>query len=461
MKLSKKALALILILGVTSGTFVGCSGSNDSPEPSTTPTEQKTDTPKEETKEEPAKEAEATSTSVSGEVVYWSMWNETEPQANILKNAIKNFESANPDAKVSVQWQGRGVKDLVLPAIQSGQKIDIFDQTNMYLSDPSLFLNLDDFLSSPALGSDKSVKDTIIGGLMTWDLSEAAKAGLTGNYSVPYSPYAVTWFYNKDLFDQAGITTLPQTWDEFLATCESLKTAGIAPIISDDAYINMLLGYQLEKYYSSPVVEEMFKDTSHAAWQDQKLLLALKDMETLATNGYIAPSTSTNKYPAGQQQFAMGEAAMYLNASFFPGEVAATAGPDFPWGQFAVPTVNGGDGKLTDVSFGGQSFYVSSKTENPETSLELLRYFVSEATQEEFFTNGFSPCTEGTEWPKEIADQAPYISSATYNVPWGGGASGDFFDGVVTPAGVKVVTGVATAQQAYDEIQAALAKFGK
>ena len=58
---------------------------------------------------------------LSGKVVYWSMWTETEPQAEILKSAIDAFEAANPDCTVEVEWTGRGVKDLISAAIASGQ----------------------------------------------------------------------------------------------------------------------------------------------------------------------------------------------------------------------------------------------------------------------------------------------------------------------------------------------------
>lgn len=451
MKKFKQSIVLFLSMGMMAS-VVGCSSSKT------------TEVPKEETQagktqETATEEAPVASAGVKGEVVYWSMWNETEPQAEILKSAIARFEEANPEAKVTVQWQGRGVKDLVIPAIQSGQSIDVFDSAPIYINDPAAFLKLDSFLESPAVGSDSTVGETILGGLIAWDKTETAKVGLSGNHAIPYAPYVVSWFYNKDLFEQAGVENVPNT--ELLATCEKLKQAGIAPIISDDAYITMPFGYQLEKYYTAPVLLDMSNDTKHEGWKDTKLLSALKDMETLYTNGYIADSTATNKYPAGQQQFGLGEAAMYLNASFFPAEISATTGPDFAWGEFAIPTINGAPGVITDVSFGGENFYVSSKTTNEEGALELLRYFVSETTQESFLENGFTPNTSNTPWPAAVADQGPLVDTATSNVPWGGGLSGDFFNGVVSPEVVKVMTGVATADEAFATIQTGLEKFGK
>ena len=49
-------------------------------------------------------------------------------------------------------------------------------------------------------------------------------------YGIPFDLGMVGFWYNKDLFAQAGITTPPATWDEFLADIDKLKDAGITPI---------------------------------------------------------------------------------------------------------------------------------------------------------------------------------------------------------------------------------------
>lgn len=41
----------------------------------------------------------------------------------------------------------------------------------------------------------------------------------------------VYWFYNTDLFEQAGVTAPPETWDEWLEVCDKiLTTTGVTPI---------------------------------------------------------------------------------------------------------------------------------------------------------------------------------------------------------------------------------------
>ena len=46
-------------------------------------------------------------------------------------------------------------------------------------------------------------------------------------YGVPWDMGVVGWWYNKDLFAQAGIDAPPATWSEFLEDVQTLKDAGI------------------------------------------------------------------------------------------------------------------------------------------------------------------------------------------------------------------------------------------
>ena len=46
-------------------------------------------------------------------------------------------------------------------------------------------------------------------------------------YGVPWDMGMIGFWYNKALFEQAGITAPPATWDEYLAAVGKLKDAGI------------------------------------------------------------------------------------------------------------------------------------------------------------------------------------------------------------------------------------------
>ena len=49
-------------------------------------------------------------------------------------------------------------------------------------------------------------------------------------YGIPWDMGMIGFWYNKELFEQAGITAPPTTWDEFLAAVDKLKDAGITPL---------------------------------------------------------------------------------------------------------------------------------------------------------------------------------------------------------------------------------------
>ena len=67
-------------------------------------------------------------------------------------------------------------------------------------------------------------------------------------------------FYNEDIFKEAGVEAVPETWEQFLDACEKIKAAGYIPITSDDAYILCNFGYHLARYIGSDGVSKVVKE---------------------------------------------------------------------------------------------------------------------------------------------------------------------------------------------------------
>src|SRR5438105_1949340 len=63
-----------------------------------------------------------------GEFTYWSMWQEKEPQAQVIKAAIESF-TKDTGVKVKVEWQGREVMKKLTPSLRTKAVADLVDQS--------------------------------------------------------------------------------------------------------------------------------------------------------------------------------------------------------------------------------------------------------------------------------------------------------------------------------------------
>jgi raffinose/stachyose/melibiose transport system substrate-binding protein len=448
MKFKKKSIMSLAIAGVLSASLLaGCSSSSST---------------------KPEEKSKGGDSKLSGNVVFWSMWSDTEPQALVIQDAVEDFEKANPKVEVELKFQGREINKIIKPALEGGQAIDIFEQdpANAIANLGPHLLKLDDYLNKPAVGMDgKTVKESLQPALMDWVKSLAVPAGLEdGYYSIPQQPYAVLFFYNKDLFNKAGITSVPETWADFVAANEKLKASGIEPITFDDAYRDQFIGGYLSSAMGSEWVDQLVKDKTGDMWKDPIVLQFAKDIEDLRNKGLFSTKIAGNKYPAGQQDLALGKVGMYLNGTWLPNEVSATAGPDFNWGSFQFPTIENGNGKggHQGLSFGAQGLLINKDSKNSEAAFELVKYLVSKTAQQGMAENALAiPATIDTEWPKALTEAKVAFDNAKVNMPWGFGIdnAGDFSSGTVMPVFMELVTGKINAAQYTEKMASEAKKF--
>ena len=87
-------------------------------------------------------------------------------------------------------------------------------------SDSGVLMDLSDFLS------ENSDIQTALGGM------ENAFQDDNGQYGLPYQCNVQGIFYNKDLFDKAGIEypTNDTTYEEFIEMIKKLKESGVTPL---------------------------------------------------------------------------------------------------------------------------------------------------------------------------------------------------------------------------------------
>ena len=193
------------------------------------------------------------------------------------------------------------------------------------------------------------------------------------NYGIPFDLGLVGFWYNTKSFEDAGITTLPATWAEFLTTVETLKAKGITPIAlaGKDTWTGAF-------YWAYLAVRNcgqagMDKAVTTGDWTDPCFVKAgedfkqLIDLEPFQEGFLAAPWDGAGSCAAAQATY---NGAIQLMGQWLPGTVNANSGDTRAMGEglgwFPFPAVDGAPGDAFDGVGGGNGFAVG-KDAPPET----------------------------------------------------------------------------------------------
>lgn len=404
------------------------------------------------TKAEASDTAAADTTGASGGeikgLVYWSMWESTEPQGQVIKEAVDKY-TADTGITVDLQFKGRtGIREGLQPALDAGTNIDLFDED---------IDRVNNTWGSYLMGLEELAKGAGYEATANASLMAACREVGGGTLkSIPYQPNVFAFFYNKDIFDEAGITSVPTTWAELDAACQKIKDAGYTPITSDDAYILCLFGHHMCRINGYEGTSDIVKNNK---WDDPSVMETAKAYEEFAKKGYFSENIASNVFPAGQnQELAMGTAAMYLNGSWLPNEVKNMAGDDFRWGCFSYPAVEGGKDGTEASNFGAQVLAINKNSQNAEAAFQLITYitkgeFDKKLSEESL---GIPSDTTNTEWPSQLADVKPVLESLKTRYPWAAGAEDNVdMTPIIKENMMKLCSGAITAGEFVANLKAA------
>ena len=200
------------------------------------------------------------------------------------------------------------------------------------------------------------------------------------NYGVPWEAGMVGFWYNKALFQQAGITAPPATWTEFLDAVKKLKAAGITPLALGEGdkwpgafyweYLAIRNGGKdaFDKAYNRT---GSFTDPAFQKAGEQ--LKELVDLQAFQT-GFLGAN-----YPAHQALMANGKAAIELMGQWAPGADRAVSTDVDTYnknlGFFGFPSVDGGQGDPSDVLGGADGFAFGKNA--PPAAVDFARFFTN------------------------------------------------------------------------------------
>ena len=364
------------ILAILALVLAACGGGGTSEDATTTSAGPVTET----TAAETATTTAATEAPAEEVTIEWWHIQNTDPMMTLWQDMANEFMEANPNVQINI-------------TVMENEAFKAALQTNLQAGDvPDLFQSW----------GGGGLREQVAAGLVQ-DITDAS-SGFIGNlnegavglynvdgvqYGIPFNLGMVGFWYNKDLFAQAGIDAPPATWDEFLEDVQALKDAGITPIA-----VGAGDKWPAHFYYSYLMIREggeaaMAEVTETLDFNTPEFIEAGNQLQTLIDMEPFQPGFLAAPWDAPDGEsgtIGTGQAAISLMGQWGPGAYANQSGigtPEDPvverlpaeFGWFPFPAVEGGAGAVTDGFGGGDGFAVGKDA--PPEAVQFLEYITA------------------------------------------------------------------------------------
>jgi raffinose/stachyose/melibiose transport system substrate-binding protein len=384
MRSQRRLGGLILVLAMMVG---ACTGGGATASPSAAPTTAPTTAPSE----------AAASPSEAAQMVEidWYHIQNNDPGKSLWQTLADEYMAAHPNVKVNITvLENEAFKTKLTTLLQAGTPPDLFQSWG----GGGLREQVQAGLVKDITADVASWKDTINPGALGMYQVDSKQ------YGIPFDLGLVGFWYNTKSFEDAGITTLPTTWDEFLTTVNTLKDKGITPIAlaGKDTWTGAF-------YWAYLAVRAcgqagMDKAVTTGDWSDPcfvkagELFKQLIDLKPFQEGFQAAPWDGAG---GGAAAMATYNGAIQLMGQWLPGTVQANSAGARAMGEglgwFPFPAVAGSPGDPFDGLGGGNGFAVG-KDAPPET-VDFLKYLVSldAANRWGALNSGILPTTVGSD----------------------------------------------------------------
>ena len=282
---------------------------------------------------------------------------------------------------------------------------------------------------------------------------------------VPFEVGEVAFYYNKKLFEKAGVKAEDiKSWDDFLGAVKKLKAAGITPLV-----VGAGEKWPMHFYYSYLVMriggEHALADAKagkDGGFKNATFVEAGKRLRELGALEPFQPGYLATKHAELAGMFGDGKAAMDLMGQWLlgmqgPNSTGGKGLAEEDIGILSFPIVPGGKGKATDT-LGGVNGWLVSKSAPPE-AVDFLKFFSQEKYAKEAAAKAaYIPVVKGSESAftdplfKRLADD---LAKTTYHQNYFDQDLGPSVGRVINDVSVAVAAGQMTPEAAAAAIQEA------
>lgn len=292
--------------------------------------------------------------------IQFSSWG-SESELRILKPILIDFEKENPDIKVEFLHIPQNYFQKLHLLFASNTAPDVLFINNQYLpvyANTGVLENLagygfelDDFYS-------KSVE------ALSWE---------DKNYGIPRDMSNLVIYYNKEIFDDAGIPYPNNNWtvEEFLSIAKGItKNSKVFGVSFED-----------EPLYYLPYLTT-FGAFDFDNFDDFKMQKGLKFYADLRGKYHVAPRKEEAASATMAQMFLQGKLGMYLSGRWMVPKFREEA--KFDWDVAEFPK-NGAD---SVIPLDASGWAVAKSSKHKTQAVKLIKYLASKESSEKFTRSG-------------------------------------------------------------------------
>lgn len=287
--------------------------------------------------------------STTVQIRYWNSGLGTE----WLDAVIAAFEEKYPEYKVEYSPSADP------QAVKAPFGNEKTDETDLYMANTEMDFeyteSLDDVLDSKVEGESKTIREKFDDAYLA---NEVAKDGKI--YELTYGGGAIGFVYNTDLFEEAGINTLPRTTNELINACDSLLEADIVPLChfqTGSYWSHMAEAWTMQYDGADYFVNNFWGCTDKNGNSPSMDVFTTKDgrfetlevMEKLITSDYVLSGSNTYEITVMQTKLLQGECAMMVTGSWVANEMKS-AGEMTNFSVMKTPVISSIIDKLQTVT---------------------------------------------------------------------------------------------------------------
>jgi len=320
------------------------------------------------------------------------------------------------------------IRQQMQPLFNAGTPPDVLDNAGAEqmpistLADTGQLTDLTQLFDAEAIGeSGTKVKDTL--NPVALEAAVYADKPMVLNYALQV--YGL--WYDRALFDEKGWEPA-ETWDDFMALCEEIKGAGMAPMAHQGKYpyyIQQVL-MDLAVKHGGPEVVYAIDSLESGAWEHPSMKLAAEALLEIQSMGYMLEGTEGLDHIQSQTRWNQHQAAFIPCGSWLENEQKSVAPAGFETTVAPTPLLNGATLPFdcTRVE-AAEAFIVPADAANQAGGLEYLRIMLSK--------EGAAKFTELTAAPTVVTGAAdgleltPGAESATALIESGGDDNWNYY----------------------------------